>query len=61
MADIVVEDKVVLELKTADSISNIHHAQLLNYLKATGYEIGLLINFAKPRLEYKRLILSKYD
>ena len=55
IADIVVEDKVVLELKAAEKITTIHKAQLLNYLKATGYQVGLILNFAKPRLEYARL------
>ena len=56
-ADIVVEDQVILELKTVNSLQSIHEAQLLNYLKATGYEIGLLINFTHPKAEIKRFIL----
>lgn len=40
VADIVVEDKVILELKAVDEITKIHRAQLLNYLKASGYEVG---------------------
>jgi GxxExxY protein len=55
--DILVEDKVILELKAADKIQKIYEAQLLNYLKATGMKIGLLVNFKYPKAEIKRLIL----
>jgi GxxExxY protein len=54
-ADIVVEDKVVLELKAAKALTPEHQAQLINHLNATGMEVGLLINFGRPKLEYKRL------
>ena len=56
VSDLIVEDKVIVELKAVDEISKIHQAQLLNYLKASGYEVGLILNFAKPKLEYKRLV-----
>ena len=46
-ADILVEHKVILELKSVEHISDIHEIQLKNYLKATGIEVGLLINFGK--------------
>ncbi len=49
-ADIIVEDKVIIELKAVESLQKIHEAQLLNYLKATDYKIGLLINFTYPIL-----------
>jgi len=52
-ADIVVEDEVILEIKAIDSIQKVHEAQLLNYLKATKYEVGLLFNFGE-KAEYKR-------
>jgi GxxExxY protein len=55
-ADIVVEDRVMLEIKSVDSLQKVHEAQLLNYLKATGYKIGLLVNFAHPKAEVKRFI-----
>ena len=55
-ADIVVENKVILELKAIDSLQKIHEAQLLNYLKATGYKIGLLVNFTHPKAEIKRFV-----
>ena len=56
-ADILVEDKVILELKAVDKIQKIYEAQLLNYLKATGMKIGLLVNFKHPKAEIKRLLL----
>lgn len=56
-ADIVVEDQIILELKAVDSLRKIHEAQLLNYLKATGYKIGLLVNFTYPKAEIKRFVL----
>ena len=54
-ADIVVADKIVLELKAAKALTAEHQAQLINYLKATGMEVGLLINFGRPKVEIKRL------
>ena len=56
-ADIVVEDRVILELKSIQDLHPAHEAQLNNYLKATGMEIGLLINFGQE-LEVKRKINS---
>jgi len=56
-ADILIDNKLILELKTVDTITNIHKAQVLNYLRATGAKLGLILNFAKPRFEYKRLVL----
>jgi GxxExxY protein len=56
-ADILVNDVVVLELKTARAIDRIHQAQLMNYLRATKLEVGFLLNFGdKP--EFKRLACS---
>ncbi len=54
-ADILLEGKVIMELKAARSLTPEHQAQVINYLKATGIEVGLLVNFGNPRLEYKRL------
>lgn len=54
-ADILVESKVILELKAVKALLPEHQAQLINYLKATGIEVGLLINFGNPKLEYRRL------
>ena len=56
-ADIVVENQVILELKAIECLQKVHEAQLLNYLKATGYKIGLLINFTYPKAQIKRFIL----
>ena len=55
-ADIVVEDAVIVELKVARSIGPEHEAQLINYLKATEIGVGLVVNFGKPRLEWKRFV-----
>ena len=57
LADIVVEDKVILELKSVKEIHPSHEAQLVNYLKATGIEVDLLINFG-DKLEIKRKVLD---
>jgi GxxExxY protein len=57
VADIVVEDSIILELKALDRIAEIHKAQTLNYLKATNFRLALLVNFGKHRLEYERLVL----
>lgn len=56
-ADIVVDDKIILELKCIQEITTIQEAQLINYLKATGMKLGIIINFANPKLEYKRMVL----
>ena len=56
-ADLLVEDCVLLELKAARMLDSSHRAQLLNYLKATEIEVGLLLNFGE-RPEFKRMILD---
>ena len=58
VADILVEDKVIIELKTVEKLDKVHEAQLLNYLKATGIRVGLLVNFKHPRAEIKRMVLN---
>ena len=55
-ADILVEDKVILELKVLDKIIDVHIAQALNYLKAIGLGLAIILNFGKKKLEYERLI-----
>ena len=55
-ADILVEDKIILELKVLEKITDVHIAQALNYLKATGLELAIILNFGKRKLEYERLI-----
>jgi len=57
-ADLLVEDQVIIELKTVNRIEKIHEAQLLNYLKATGINVGLLVNFKSRKAEIKRLVLD---
>jgi len=52
--DVLVENKVLLELKTAANLTNEHYAQTINYLKATEIEVGLVINFGNPKLEFRR-------
>ena len=56
-ADLVVEGKVIVEVKSVERIDDIHRAQLLNYLRISGIRVGLLINFAKTKLEYERFIV----
>lgn len=51
----IVEAKVLVELKAVSRILNEHKAQVINYLKATGIEVGLLVNFGNPKVEYFRL------
>ena len=57
-ADILVEDKVIVEVKAVNQLSEIHEVQLVNYLRATGIEVGLLINFGNSVI-VKRRILDK--
>ena len=58
IVDLLVEGVVLVELKVARAIDDIHRAQCLNYLKATGLHLCLLLNFGKPRLEIKRIVLA---
>lgn len=60
VADLIVEDQVIVELKLARSITEQHIAQCLNYLRATGISLGLLINFGNPRVEIRRVIQSPH-
>jgi GxxExxY protein len=54
--DYVCFEKIIVELKAASSLTDEHRAQLLNYLHATGFELGLLVNFGHyPKLEYERI------
>ena len=57
-ADIIVENQVLVELKTVEKLDKIHEAQLLNYLKATGIQVGLLVNFKSKTVEIKRLVYN---
>jgi GxxExxY protein len=56
-ADILVEGRIILELKTLSNLTTEHEAQLLNYLKATGLKVDLLLNFGTHRVQIKRKIL----
>jgi GxxExxY protein len=56
--DLLVEHIVLVELKVARAIDEIHRAQCLHYLTATGLHLCLLLNFGKPRLEIKRIVLA---
>jgi GxxExxY protein len=56
-ADLVVEDKVIVEVKSVEKIDDVHRAQLLNYLRISKVRVGLLVNFARPKLEYERLVV----
>jgi GxxExxY protein len=55
-ADFICYDKIVVEIKAVKELDSIHEAQVFNYLKATGYKLGLLINFGEESLTYKRLV-----
>ena len=56
VADFVCYDKIIVELKAVSKLTSEHDAQLLNYLKATGIKLGILVNFGSKSLEYKRLV-----
>lgn len=58
-ADLIVNDKVILELKATESITEAHEFQLLNYLKSTNIEVGLLLNFGK-KPEFCRKVFQNY-
>lgn len=57
-ADILVEEVLVIELKCAERLSNDHVAQCLNYLRASGLKLCLLVNFQRPKAEWKRIVLG---
>jgi GxxExxY protein len=57
IADILVEDSIILELKSVENITKYEKAQTLNYLKATGLKLSIILNFAKEELNHERLVL----
>lgn len=58
--DLLCFDKIIVELKAAKALTDEPRAQLLNYLKVTGLQLGLLVNFGSyPRLEWERIVLTK--
>lgn len=56
VADLLIEEKVLIELKVVKALDDVHTAQCLNYLKATGLAVYLLVNFGKPKVEIKRIV-----
>jgi GxxExxY protein len=58
-ADLLVDKAVIVEIKAVKSLAPEHQAQVINYLKATNMDVGLLINFGNPKLEFKRLTRTK--
>ena len=56
-ADMVVDDKVIVEAKAVEQLTDVLRAQSLNYMRLAGLRVGLLINFAGPRLQYERMVL----
>jgi GxxExxY protein len=58
-ADFIVEDKIVIEIKSVSKLNSAHEAQAHHYLAATGTELAILINFGAPSLEHKRIIRTK--
>ena len=57
-ADLLVEDGLVVELKCAERLANEHLAQCLNYLRDSGLTFCLLVNFQKPKVEWRRVVLG---
>ncbi len=55
--DLVVYDSIVVDTKTIDQIGDVECGQILNYLKITGLRVGIILNFKKPKLEWKRIVL----
>jgi GxxExxY protein len=55
--DLVVERTIIVELKTVEELSKAHYAQVRSYLKATGFPVGLLVNFAKEKADFRRIML----
>jgi GxxExxY protein len=54
--DLLVNESVIVEVKSVASLSRVHEAQCMNYLRATGLHVALLLNFHTPRLEKKRIV-----
>jgi len=56
VADLVVANEMIVEIKAVKALDEVHAAQCMNYLKATGLRIALLLNFGKPRIELRRIV-----
>ena len=60
--DFVCYDKIIIEIKAVSNLVDEHEAQILNYLNATGFKLGILVNFGHyPKLEHKRFVLTEKD
>lgn len=57
--DLIAEAKVIVEAKVVESITDVHVGQVLNYLRITGLQVGLILNFKHPQLEWKRVVLTE--
>jgi GxxExxY protein len=58
LADLVVDEQLIVELKCVERPGNEHLAQCINYLKASGLHVALLVNFQRPKVEWKRVLLD---
>ena len=61
VADFVSFGKIIVELKALDKLTSREESQVINYLKASGLEVGVLLNFGAPSLEWKRIVLTNRD
>ncbi len=57
-ADLLVEDILIVEIKACRTLTDDHTAQILGYMRATGYEHGILVNFGSPKLQIKKFFLN---
>ena len=57
--DVLVENQIIVELKTVEALSAAHYAQLRSYLKAMNLEVGILVNFSKERADYRRIEMKQ--
>ena len=57
--DLLINNKIIVELKAVKEITDIHLSQIISYLKATGLSVGLILNFSKPKIDIKRVIYDK--
>ncbi|NDI76274.1 GxxExxY protein [Psychrilyobacter piezotolerans] len=57
ISDLLIEDKIIVELKVATQIKEVHKAQVANYLKATNKKLGIILNFGKEKLKFERVVM----
>jgi len=57
--DLIIQDRIIVEIKTVETILDEHRGQLINYLRITGKKVGLLLNFKHPSFQWKRIVLDK--